>query len=173
MKKSLVIGALVAGVVGCSQPSQSPVGQESSALSGVQNCQAQAKTCASTATSATAIAACEQQLKSCLEALIDDAGLPPVGLGSFDAGSLPSPGSFFDGSLPPVGSFDGGGGALPILDDAGFLPIFDDAGLPPITFPFDAGSVSACIQSLQSCLSSSTSPQTCATQVATCLEQAI
>ena len=91
MKTVLMIGVLIAGAVGCTQLTQSeePVAREGAALSGVQNCQAQAQTCVEAATSATDIAACDQQLKSCLEALCDDAGLPPITHGAASAQSAP------------------------------------------------------------------------------------
>jgi hypothetical protein len=174
MKNVLVIiGALItSGVVGCSQPAQAPVSDESSALTGAQSCQSQDQTCIASATSASAIATCQQQLESCLEALVADAGLPPVV--AFDAGSLPSPGSLFDGSLPPVVTFDAAG--FPFGDDAAIPslpPILDDAGLSEDAALSAVSAVDSCIQTLQSCLSSSTDPQTCASQVVTCLQQAI
>lgn len=160
MKTTIVVGVALASVlVACSDAAQTHWGSDrsattSSALGGVQDCTAQAQACALDASSPSDIAACEQGLKACLTGLLAEAGVP----------SLPG----FDGGLPPVPGLDAG---FPSLPDAG-LPALPDAGLPPIPVP-DAGAVDACLQALQQCLGSSTSPSQCATQAVTCIEQAI
>jgi hypothetical protein len=154
--------ALVASPVGCSPAAETrwtsssePSSTTAAALGAVQNCTAQAQACASTATTPSAIASCEQGLKACLDALVAEAGVPT--LPPFDAGfPLPS----LDGSF------------LPPLPD-GSLPTLPEAGLPPLPNLPDAAAVDACLQTLQSCLGSSTDPTTCATQVTTCLQQAL
>jgi hypothetical protein len=154
--------ALASTLFACTHGSE-PSWSESSGttaeeLGAVQGCTSQSQTCISAATTTAALAACEQELGTCLASLVAEAGVP---LPSFDAG-LPINFSFDAGSLPPFGGFDGS------------LPTLPDAGLPSFPVP-EAGSYpgSACIQELQSCLSSQTSPTTCATQVETCLQQAI
>jgi hypothetical protein len=170
MKKSILVClAIVPILFACSGSPHSGWQSEPSSttqadLNAVQSCISQSQTCASGATTASAVATCEQQLKACLGTLVAEAGIPsappwtpddagpPFGF-PFDAGSLPQlPG--FDGGLPSLPSFDAGLPSIP----------FDDAG----AFPG-----SSCIQTLQSCLSGSTNPATCAQQVATCLEKAI
>jgi hypothetical protein len=135
--------------------SSEPSGTTAAALNAVQDCTAQAQACAAAATSPSGFASCEQGLKSCLDALVAEAGVPT--LPPFDAGF-------------PLPSFDGG--FLPPLPDAS-LPTLPEAGLPPLPNLPDAGAVDACLQTLQSCLGSSTNPATCATQVTTCLQQAL
>lgn len=159
MKFAILIGvSLATTLAGCAQETGSWTATESSGktaeeLTGVQSCVSQAQSCATTASSASALAACQQALRSCLGALIAEAGVPAIP--SFDAGAL-----------PPVGSLD-----------AGALPTLPDASIPtPPTLPSgEAGSFpgSACIGDLQTCLAGSTNPATCATQAATCLQQAI
>ena len=157
MKTSFVLQGTFALLLlaGCSQGPDESTGvarssEGSQALSVAQSCQQQAKTCATSATTPAALSACEQQLRACLLALIPDAGIPPI------------PPIDFDAAVPPV--------TLPPLPDASIPPIH----VPPVVIP-DAGSFpgSACIQSLESCLASSTDPATCATQVVTCLQHAI
>jgi hypothetical protein len=155
----LVSAALASTVVGCNQETGSwsieSSGKTAEELNAVQSCESQAQSCAQMATSPSAIASCEQTLRSCLGALIAEAGVPSIP--SFDAGGL-----------SPIGSFDGG--FVPPLPDAS-LPT--GPGTPPVP-SFDGGFPgSACIDQLQTCLMGSTNPATCATQVATCLKQAI
>jgi hypothetical protein len=170
MKKKVVLMGVFASfaLVACSQGPGESTGTErssdgSQSLTVVQNCQQQAETCAQSATTPSAISTCQQELRACLSALCADAGLPPippVPPVAFDAGFVPP--IDIDAAIPPVG--------VPLFPDASAPPVV----VPPITLP-DAGlgAVSACIQTLESCLSSSTAPATCATDVATCLQHAI
>jgi hypothetical protein len=180
MNRTILIGIAAASVfVACGQGATGTWGppERSSTtaqeLTSVQDCVSQAQTCASGATSASASASCQQDLRACLAALCAEAGVPPIG--SFDAGGNVPPvgGNPLDaGSLPPIGSFDAG---LPPLPDASIPPVtLPDASLPPVTFP-DGGSFpgSACIDALQACLASSSDPLSCASQVVTCLQQAL
>jgi hypothetical protein len=163
MKTSIVVClTLAASLVACTEQAETSWGPERSSttaadLSAVQQCTSQSTACVTAATTPADLAQCEQDLKSCLGALVSEAGVPP--LPAFDAG------------LPPGFSFDAG--SLPSFDAS--FPVLPDSGLP--TFPFaDGGGVaaaSACIQTLQTCLASTTDPATCASQVATCLEQAL
>jgi hypothetical protein len=182
MRNTFIIHAALASLlVACSQTPSEPTGGESAALTlqdltAVQQCASEAKTCTTAATSAAAVAACKQELKSCLSALFDggtsktqtladggtfappgfsdDAGLFPPIVG-FDASAFS-----YDASFPPIVSFDAGA-LLPAFDASLFA--FDDGGFPG----------SSCIAQLQSCLSSASDPAACATQVATCLQQAL
>jgi hypothetical protein len=157
IKFGILVSAALAStsiaLVGCTQESGSWSVESSSRttaeLGAVQNCQSQAESCAKMAMTPSDIAACEQTLRSCLGTLCSEAGVPPIP--SFDAGP------------PPVVSFDAGG----------FVPPLDDAGVPTVP-SFDGGFPgSACIDQLQTCLMGSTNPADCATQVVTCLKQAI
>ncbi len=180
MRQIIRIGIALASVlVACDQgadPYWGPPERSSSAaadLISVQSCTSQAQTCAAGASTAAAAATCEQDLRACLSGLCSEAGVPSVP--PFDAGALPPPpGTSFDaGPLPPLGGFDAGLSPLP---DAGLPPVaLPDAGLPPIVLP-DASSLAgagACIQALQACLASASDPMACASQVATCLAQAL
>ena len=163
MKTSIVVCLTLASLLAaCTEATQAPWSSERSAttsadLGAVQNCIAQSKSCVAAASTTSALSQCEQELKSCLDGLIAEAGAPS--LPAFDAGA----------GLPPGFSFDAG--SLPSFDAS--FPGLPDAALP--TFPgSEAGaSASACIQDLETCLQSSTSPTTCASQATTCLEQAI
>jgi hypothetical protein len=173
MKNKFVLAGVFASfalaLVACSQGPGESTGTErssdgSQALTVVQNCQQQAQTCAQSATTPAAIATCAQDLRACLSALCSDAGLPPippVPPVAFDAGSVPP--IDIDAAIPPV--------TIPPLPDASVPPVV----IPPVALPDAAvlSAVSACIQDLETCLSSSTDPATCATQVATCLKNAI
>jgi hypothetical protein len=152
---------LASTLAACSQAAQthwgSPEQQSTTAaaLDAVQQCTQTAQTCAQAATTPQALATCQQGLQSCLSALVAEAGvpsLPPfdsgVPLPSLDAG-IPVP-TLPDGAVPPVPSLDAG------------IP-----GLP------DLNAVDACLQTLQSCLTSGTDPTTCATQVTSCLQAAL
>jgi hypothetical protein len=169
MKFAILVGvALASTVVGCTQEpgtwSVESSSRTTAELNAVQSCEAQAESCAKMATSPSAIASCEQTFRSCLGTLIAEAGVP----------SIPP----FDCGTPPVGSFDGGG-FVPPFDGGGFVPPSFDGGAPmgpgvPNQPSFDGGFPgSACIDQLQTCLMGSTDPATCASQVVTCLKQAI
>jgi hypothetical protein len=97
MKKiicGIVVGASL--FAGCGQGSVGPVGgtpgSSSEALAVVDDCVAQAKTCASAAKSVADGEACGKQLRACLEPLIAEAGtVPPVVIPPIDAALPPIP----------------------------------------------------------------------------------
>ena len=116
-----------------------------------------------------AIAACEQKLQACFAALAPDASAPPPFAG-LDAGFPPFPG--LDAAPPTFPGFDAGAFKPPSLDGGLTFPPFPDAGLPPIGFPDGAAPPSsACFDDLNKCLSQSKDPQTCMTQVMSCVQK--
>jgi len=70
-----------------------------------------------------------------------------------------------DAGIPPFGGGDSGGGVVPPGDDGG--------GVTPPSPVDDAGVAgSACLQTLQQCLASTTPPATCAANAEACLATA-
>jgi hypothetical protein len=171
-----VIGiAATSLVIGCGQgagdsrSAGESLGTSQAALDTVNDCVTQTQTCAAAAKSLMDGAACEQQLRACLAPLIANAGnvaVPPLVIP--DAGF----------TLPPIVLLDAGFTLPPlVIPDAGFtLPpvVLPDAALPPLPDPAKVqAAVGACVTALDTCLSGSTDPMTCAAQAQTCLRQAI
>ncbi|HLK35525.1 MAG TPA: hypothetical protein VKU41_02150 [Polyangiaceae bacterium] len=179
---AVVAGASLLGVglvAACGQgPGAEPEPTATDALSTVIDCQTQAGTCLQSAKTASAATTCNATLRSCLMSLFADAGRPTFP--AFDA-AFPPPITFprFDGglTLPPLPfpRFDAGAFPRPPAFDAG-LPPFPrfDAGPPVPPQPRDAGVPAnfTCLQDLQTCLGSKTTPTTCADQARTCLTAA-
>jgi hypothetical protein len=160
---ALSFGTLAAmAAVACGQgadPSSTELSSNSTsdALNTVITCQQQEAACGLDA-GPTGFAACQKALQSCLMSLFPDAATLPT--------------------LPTLPEFDA---ALPTLPKPPALP---DAGLPKLPTPpqFDAGlptppagtvpPEAACLDTLQTCLFSGTTPTTCATDAQTCLTAA-
>jgi len=188
-------------VPGCGQGADSPEPTESTdpdaaeALTAVQNCQVQARSCfqeaGAPARSAdggpSAAMTCANDLRACLLSVLPDAGARPV---LPDAGRLVFP--RFDGGFVRPPAFDGGFPRPPAFD-GGFQPPAFDGGLPrPPAFDggfprppaFDGGfprppvadasvpPAITCIDDMRTCLASQMDPMTCADQARTCLQSA-
>jgi hypothetical protein len=189
MSKSAIGFALAMALGGCSQGVESPwtASREPSSttaqeLSAVQGCESQAHSCFSSAATAADKQACEDSLRSCLSSLFGDAGWPSSGAwdggqgfpGAGNGGGFPGSGGFGgfggDGGCPSGHGGSGGG-----RGSSSGGPSGDDGGTtqpPPPSNDGGSGTVAdACVQTLQSCLSSGTAADTCASNAETCLRQ--
>jgi hypothetical protein len=108
---------------------------------------------------------CEQQLRSCLTAILPDGGGPAEAHADPDAGNH-APSS-------PPGRSDAGRSHSDIDDGGSSRPTLPDAAMAALTKPVgnDSGSlVLPCVDQLRDCLATAAKPDTCAAAARTCLD---
>jgi hypothetical protein len=140
------------------------------ALSAVDACQNQAQACRADG----GAQACEDQLRSCLGAIMPGAGGPPQG--HPEAGdNAPSSPPGLDGATPPRGDGDDGG-ASHGPTDGGSRPALPEAAVSALTSPVgnDAGSATLkCVDAMHACLATRAAPDSCADSFRTCVQSVV
>jgi hypothetical protein len=162
---TLGIGAAALVVSGCGQGAGSPevtatsVPGADQALTAVEACQDQVHACFTDGGGMV----CEQQLRSCLSAILPDGGGPSEAHGGPDA----------SGPSSPPGQGDAGRSHSDIDDAGSSHPTRPDAAVAALTKPVgnDGGSpVLPCVDQLRDCLATAAKPDTCAAAARTCLD---